>query len=175
MANVLPEPAQKKIEREYLARFVLAGAVTALVCAFIAFLTLLPSEIAIQIQDSSMRSAASTPAPPAGQTAADRADVEAAQQLLLQLTPISAASSSALDMVKAAIADRPAGISINAISSTPAVKQLALSGNASSLDAINAYRTALQADKHFTAVNVPVSALVGSEVGQFTISLVTSY
>jgi hypothetical protein len=165
MTNLLPTLEQKKVWAGYRARFALALALVLFALALIAALALVPSYLALEI--------AAPPAPAAGASTTTPAqttlDVSRAQTLLHILGPIGAATSSPTGAIAAAINDRPKGISITHLVFT-APSQIDLVGNGTR-EAVSAYQTALQSDTRFAAVTVPVSSLVGSIDGHFTLTL----
>lgn len=169
MANVLPEKTRKNILREELARFVLASSLVLLLLAFIAFLSLLPAEIALQIEDSALaKTKASTPA--ADQINGDHLTLAEAQSFVSTALPYLAATSTGFDAIRAAIVDRPQGISITLISYIPGSKTITLSGAAAASADIASYQSALKSDAHFTDAQIPVGALVSGD-RQFSVTL----
>ena len=170
MANVIPDEMRRDIERYKRARYILAAAAAALVCAGVALALLLPSYLGILIDAHRTvpAFAAVTPA----QQASDAAAIAHMNALLAVLAPIAQASSTPTDVIARVLALRPSGVHIDQIiyqSGTPS--SLMLSGAADTNSEIKAYQTVLSADPHFTSVSVPVGALVGTEGGHFSITL----
>jgi hypothetical protein len=168
MANLLPETAQKKIHAEYRARFLLAGSFLAMSVALFTALALFPSYAVLFVT----RPAAAAQASQVQQSKQDAADVAVAQALAFQLAPSASASSSISTALLDALGKRPGGVHIDSIvyvGGTPAT--IAVGGVADSRDMLDKYRTALQGNSRFTAVNLPVGDLVGVKGGRFTITL----
>lgn len=169
MANVLPPAQQKQIVRMYLARLLLALACALLFLASIFQVALVPSYLALAF--------ASPPIPhiPQGGTAAgDPLAVVRAQTLLNTIAPVVNASSSPSMIAAAALSDMPAGVTIQHVSvssGTDASAATAMIVGAATRENVEAYRSALTKDPLFSSVTVPVSALVGSDAGHFTITL----
>ena len=164
--NLLPPASMKRMRAEYRARFVLAGASILLACALIFSLALVPAEVAVVAFAPSARSSSS-------QESADlKADTTALAQtksLLAALAPFTATSS--LSSVLSALSDRSTGIAFTGISYSTVQKTVSLSGHADTPEDLNAFRQTLQSDPEFQNVSVPVSALVGSQSGSFTITM----
>lgn len=168
MSNVLPPTAQQAVRSAYRARFIVAGSLVAIACALLAILALLPSFLVLVISgnaSSAARSSASASA------TADSAAIAQAQALVAALSPIVSATTTPTDAIRAAIAARPAGVTVGHITYTSgAPGTLMLVGSGQTPSGISAYREALAADPHFTSVSVPVSDLVGAQGGQFSIT-----
>ncbi len=150
------------------ARFILAGAIVALVAAALSFLLLLPSYFVLAAKSPASSAVSIT----TGQEASDTAAIITTKALLSELAPIAAASTTATDAIAAALSLRPTGVSVDQItyvSGSPS--SLMLVGTAATTLGISAYRDALVADPLFSSVSVPVGALVGTEGGRFSITL----
>ena len=168
MANLLTAEARKTLLRDARARFVLAASAMLLIVAGIAALSLVPSYAAIRSREGSV-SASSMVSPTNASTSAS---MKQTQALVKKLFPLIAATSSPLGAIKAALSDRPTGIEVDHISLAGGTgSTIIITGVASGRDAINAYRSVLGADPHFTKVSVPVGALIGAEGGQFSVTL----
>lgn len=167
MTNLLPLKRQKAVWAMYRARFLIAASIVLLVFAAIAALALIPSYLALELA-----------APPAPQTTSqpkgspgDTAAIARAQAIVRAAVPLVIAATSSSRVIDEALSLKPAGVSITHVTlASGAPGQLALAGTATR-DALNAYRNALSADPFFTGVSVPVNALVGSDNGQFSITL----
>jgi hypothetical protein len=161
---------RRDVEHFERARFILTGAVVALVCAGVALLLLLPSYLAI-LFDMHNVAPAFTPVSPAQQTSDNNA-IAHTNALLSVLAPIAAASSTPTDTILDALSLRPSGVRIDQITyNTGTPSTIMLSGSADTNSEINAYQTALSADPHFASVSIPVGALVGTDGGRFSITL----
>ena len=158
------------MERFERARFILTGAVVALVCAGLAFILLLPGYFAT-ILDAQQKVPGFTTVTPT-QQADDNNAIAHTTALLSVLAPIAEASSTPTETIRDALTLLPAGVHIDQIiyhTGTPS--SLMLSGAADMNSEINAYQTALSADLPFVSVSVPVGALVGTDGGRFSITL----
>lgn len=167
MANVLPPPAQKKLWRMYRARFIVVFSVLLSTLALFAALLIVPSYLALRIAAPPQQS---TPAAGKGSAAGDAIAIVRTQAIVLALTPLLAATTSPSSLIAAALSDRPAGVVIGHITYEADAGQLTLTGTAPR-GAINGYHDALSTNPHFSSVSVPVSALVGTEGGRFSITL----
>jgi hypothetical protein len=170
MANVIPEKMRRDVEHFERARFILTGSVVALVCAGVAFLLLIPSYLAIMLDTRSAAPAFTVVSP--AQKASDAAAIAHTNVLLTVLAPTVAASSTPTDTIQEALSLRPSGVRIDQIiysAGTPST--LMLTGSADTNSEINAYQTALSADRRFASVSIPVGALVGTDGGRFSITL----
>jgi Tfp pilus assembly protein PilN len=101
--------------------------------------------------------------------AADSAALTRAKALLTQLAPMDATSS--LDALAAALSRAGTGITVDDIQYSVSGRSISLAGHAQTPDEVNTFNEALQSDPRFTGVSVPVSALLGSENGSFTITM----
>jgi len=167
MTNLLPPKSLSDAWSMYRARFLIAGSLVVLVFAGVALLALVPSFLALRISAApAPAQATSTPGSPQ-----DAADILRAQALVRAVAPLAAAATSSDAVIAEALSLRPAGIRVTHIAfaiGTPG--QMTISGTGSR-DGISAYRDALGKDPYFTAVSVPVGALVGADNGQFSITI----
>lgn len=174
MANVIPNEMRRDMRNHSRARFVLAGSTVALISAALSFLMFLPSYFALIVNSRGV-SPDFTPIT----TAVRVSDGEAIQHtnaLLSELAPIAAASSTPTDTIASALALRPSGVRVDQIIYTQgAPSSLMLEGSADTNGEISAYRSALAADSEFTSVSVPVGALVGTDGGRFSITLLGTF
>ncbi len=168
MANVLPPDALKKISGIYRARFVFVSAVAVGALTALFVLALVPSFIVL-----------STAVPPAHSVAAEGAAPDSraaarAQALVGQFTPALSSTTSPAAIFAAAIGARPSGVTINHLAFTVAQAgrgaELLLAGKAPR-EKIGEYRDALSAHPLFASVTVPVSSLVGTESGDFSMTI----
>lgn len=154
------------------ARFVLAASLVALICAVVAFLSLLPSYLSIQFS-MPPTSDALAKVPVGG--SADSAEIAQAQALTNQLGPLLQSSTTPAQVIQSALTQKPNGVSIDHLtfseSNGGGGGQITLSGIAKQPSDISAYRDSLSKDPNFSNVSVPVGALVGSSAGRFTITL----
>jgi len=165
MSNLLPPESQKRTRKEFRARFLLAASLVLFCCAVIFALALTPAEVALVFfspPSSQMAQAATS-------TAADGAALAHTKALLSAMQPF--ATSSSLTDISSALSEAGNGILIDDISYAPADNSLSLAGHAQTPDEVNALREALQGNPLFTNVSVPVSALLGSQDGSFTITM----
>ena len=167
MANVLPPPAQKKLWRMYRARFIVVFSALLSTLALLAMLLILPSYLALRIAAPPQQNAPTT-----GQRGAtgDAMAIARAQAIVLAITPVLAATSSPSSAIASALSDRPAGVVIEHITYSADTGQLTLTGTALR-SAVNGYHDALTGNPRFSSVSVPVSALVGSDGGRFSVTL----
>lgn len=168
MANLLPEATQKKVWATTRAHFVAVSAYVLLASAAFSALALLPSYLVLTI---------AVPAAEIQQTTATTsnkvlmAEIAATQAIVKGIAPVLSATSSPDGRVAAVVAAKPKTVKLTHIAYTvgkPSV--LMITGSAVDRDAINTYRAALLA-ANVGNVTVPVSALVGTEDGQFTITV----
>ncbi len=168
MANVLPLNAQKRVARAYRARFVIAASAAITALALLLALALLPSYLALSL------AAAPVPVVSGERPVNDPRVVSRAQTLVAQFTPILSSTTSPSALIAAATLLRPSGVLVHHV-----VYTAPTSGNSAELllvgtaprDKVAAYRDALSTDPRFANVSVPVSALVGTISGDFSITL----
>lgn len=163
--NLLPSASQKRVRSELRARFLLGLSAVLLSCAALFALALVPAEASLvffsppQMQTS----------PGSGDTAQDNTAIAHTQALLTATQPFAATSS--LDDVLAALSQQGPGIKIDDISYSITQKTLSISGQAQAPSDVNTFRENLETDLRFQNVSVPVSALLGSQGGSFTITM----
>lgn len=168
MANVLPPDAQKKVWATYRARFILVTSLVLLALAGAAAVTMFPSYVAVQLAESRT----SEEGTEAEEVRAQAIALERSQFLIKELMPLVSATSSAVDVVAATLDMKPSAVRISRIiyAQEPEEGRLTLIGAGSRGD-VSAFKDALTNSGLFTAVSVPVGALVGSESGGFSIVL----
>jgi Tfp pilus assembly protein PilN len=165
MANVLPPEEKKRVLREVRSRFVLTFAMTLLIGATVASLCLVPALISVRLATNSIPQDAEL-----SQTVRDdQAKHARAFALVSALNPVVLATTTPSASVAAALAAKPAGVSVTGINYSKG--RLLLNGVSRDRQAVNDYREALEADTRFSSVSVPVAALVGTQDGRFTITL----
>ena len=164
MSNLLPAESQKRTRGELRARFLLAASLILFGCAAVFALALTPAEVAVAFF--------SPPSPEAVQgninSAQDSAAIASTKALLVEVQPF--ATTTSLAGVADALSKRGTGVTVTDISYSPG-RSLTLAGSAQTPDEVNAFREALQGDPSFSDVSVPVSALIGSQGGSFTITM----
>lgn len=166
MTNLLPLPEQKAVWGTYRARFALVLALVLFALALTALLALAPSYLALEIAAPPAPTQAATTTTPSESTSVSRAQI-----LIELLGPLGSATSSPATAIEGALRDRPQGISVTHIVYTTAKPSSIELVGTGSRDAVSAYQGALSKDTLFSAVSVPVSALVGSVDGHFTLTL----
>ena len=166
------------MRRDSRARFVIVGSLIALGAALITAASFLPAFLTLS---NAVRAEYQTPAPvSAAQQAADQLEIKHINGLMHALSSLVSASSSPTTAIEAAVSARPAEVYLDQIlytASTPG--SLLLRGSTypdgDSDTEINNYRTALSGEPRFTSVSVPVGALVGTEGGRFTITILGKF
>ena len=169
MANILPPERLKLLKKRKRARLLFAFGIVASIAGVIALIALLPSYLAVQLGPH---------APSAGnniKSASSTLAVSEAQNLVTVLRPImsTTTTSTSVEAVQAAVSLKPLGVIVDRIeySRSTGMGSIVLGGEAKSASDIDAYRTRLLKDNHFTQVNVPVSVLAGTSNGRFAITL----
>jgi len=147
------------------ARFLLAFSLVVFCGAALCALALTPAEVSLLFYSSPPTQAAQQNI----NVPADTAAVAHTKALLVAMQPF--ATSSSLSDISEALSKLGTGVTVNDISYTAPNHSLSLGGEAQTPDDVNALRQALQADPTFSNVSVPVSALLGSQGGGFTITM----
>ena len=168
MANVLPQEIQKRIVTVQRARYIIAGSVVLTAAAVISLIALLPNYILVTSSRGDSASNNLSQAEIAKDTTY-LSDLTATQATLGEIAPLVSSSTSPSAAIIAALILRPKGISIDQLTYAPG--SLIVSGSAVQGSAIDAYRSALAGDPHFTSAVVPVGVLLGNENGRFSITL----
>ena len=167
MSNVLLPENQKRVLRMQRTRFLFIFAAVALLCAFLFYVALLPGYFALVVGDVKVKgetaSASSTP------------PIAALRETMAAITQLHAsigATTTPSEILQVILAAKPAGVSLDTLSyASGKPGKIIVSGNAQRSDLIQTYRAALDSDARFDSVNIPVSALVGSGDGSFTMTL----
>lgn len=168
MSNLLPHAIQDQIWADTCARFIATVAVMLIVSAGISMVTLIPAYAVLVVRTPvgsahSNLSASSTPG--------TAADIALAQEIIRGFAPVIQATSSPETALAAMLAVKPEDVDLTHISyayGKPSV--MALVGDAETRDYLNEYRVALT-QAHLGIVSVPVSALVGTQDGHFTMTI----
>ncbi len=169
MSNLLPNEAKIEVWSDTRSRILVGVGLSFFAGAVLAGAALAPSFLimhGIQVKTSDEKAD-----PTADQTQA----ILDAQALLSQISAVESTTSPA-KIAAQAIAARPRGVTLTHVvynAGTPAT--LMLVGNAPRREDVNAYRTALSADPRFSSVSVPINALVGTENGDFTLTITGSF
>lgn len=167
MSNVIPQQERKSIGSMYRSRFVMVGSAAVVVCSALSALALLPSFLVLRADSAALA--------PQGNTAVDKADRAAltqTEEMLSTLEPFASSATSSAGVLAVALAQRPSGVTVDHSTYTagkPAV--VVLSGRASTPSKLDAYRKALSQNALFNSVTVPVSDLIGSQDGAYTMTL----
>lgn len=167
MANILPPDRLKTLRKAQRARLLFAASGIASIAGLLAGVALVPSFLAVRLEPHAesaggdLKNASSTNA------------VLEAQSLIAVLQSVSTTTKASLEAMQAASALRPSGVSIDHIDYTRGATggTIVVSGVYRAAGDIDAYRSRLSSDDHFTQVNVPVSALAGATNGRFAITL----
>lgn len=165
MTNVLPLPAQQTLWSIHRARFLTVFALVLIALSVLAYVALLPSFVALEtntLSDAEMSAQGSS-------ATESLKSMQKSQALLTAVAPIIYATTTPTFAMEKAIELRPKGATVSRIRYIGSSHTIQLAGVASR-EALTAYRTALENDGLFTAVSVPVAALVGAS-GQFSITL----
>jgi hypothetical protein len=171
MSNVIAPKERKGVGRMYRSRFIALGSAALIICSGVSALALLPSYLVLHAD-----AAALAPQGPRSADQADRAALAQTETELSLVAPFASSATSSAGVVAIALAERVSGVSVDHISFTVGdPSTLVLSGHTSSPSKLDSYRKALAADALFESVTVPVSDLVGSQDGSFTMTLTGSF
>lgn len=146
-------------------RFLLAFSLVLFCGAVLSALALAPAEVGLMFF--------SPPAMQSSQNGINAAQDSAAiahTKALLAAVKASSATSS-LDDVLAALSQQGAGVRISDIAYSVSGKTLTIEGTGADPSDVNTFRENLQSNLRFTNVSVPVSALLDSQNGDFTITM----
>ncbi|KKW19287.1 MAG: hypothetical protein UY63_C0017G0064 [Parcubacteria group bacterium GW2011_GWA2_51_10] len=169
MTNLLPEESKRSVSRSYRARFMLVGSLVATGAAALALLSLVPAYVELWAGYSDSQSQVASSEPNSPETGV-RDEIKRAENILLRIEPVAAATTSPAKVIQRALALRPNSVRIESLSFASKDGLLLLTGQAAR-EGVSAYREALSASSDFTGVSVPVGALLGVEGGKFTISV----
>lgn len=150
---------------EMRARFLFAFSLVLFCSAALSALALAPAEVSLVFYSSPPVQATQHPI----DTAGDNTAISHTKALLAAMQPF--ATSSSLADISEALSKLGTGVTVNDISYSVTKGSLTLGGDAQTPDQVNALRQALGSDAAFSDVSVPVSALLGSQGGGFTITM----
>ena len=168
MANILPPDAEKKMIELSRARYVIISSTILIIVAAIVAGSLLPSYLVLHFNPGGIVIPNTITD---SEISADKQALMGSQSLLNVFAP-SVAPVTPTDAIRTALTLRPQGIHVDHVSYTAGTTgTIILQGYADNTDAINAYKAALLSSKHFSAVDVPVGVLVGSDNGRFDVTL----
>lgn len=166
MANVLPEQYKEMRVRAFRARLVLVASLTTIAVALVTVLFLVPAYIAVSRFAPPVQAEKITE-----EDATLRSNLLAAHVLAAELEQI--ASSSVYSSIVAALAVRPATVSIDRIDYSGVVggkTATIMLGGSGAGRAVIAFRDALVATGRFSNISIPINTLVG-EGGSFSITM----
>ena len=177
--DLLPPERHKTLEREYYLRLGIAGASLAILLIIVAAVLLVPAFVYLRSEVKVRETRLS------GIESSLTATSSAELALRLKTLSSDAGALSALgtgptatNVVRAALAVPHAGISIVGFDYTPAVGttpgKLAITGTASTRDALRTYQLALEAASFAASADLPVSAYAKDTDIPFTISVTLS-
>lgn len=170
MANVIPPEEMTIVRRTITSRFVFVGSAIIATGACIAILALMPAYLSVRVARASVDTVISNAA--AGNLSDDQTAAVRTQGLIATLKPIASATSSPSDGLSRALSVKPTGVSITSITYKSGAKSsLVLSGVSTRREGVDEFRRALEGSARFSSVSVPVSALVGTQEGRFSITL----
>lgn len=171
MANVLPPEVQKKVWGMYRARFVLILSIVLIVLSGLTALALFPSYIALYVAAPSLINAADSSVD-VGDAAIS---LERSQTLIRELLPVLTATSSAMATVENALSVKPTGVRITRLTYSSGTEGKIILIGSGTRDGVSAYKDALVGLGIFSGIAVPVSALVGSNGGTFSVVLTGNF
>lgn len=141
-----------------------------LIGGIVAGIILLPSYVIVKKNQMNIGSNVKSNAPIA--SAADRALIKRIQSRVDVLSPFAGATSTPSSLIKAVLAPRPSGVSVNHVTFTGGKTfTIMLTGTAVSPDKIGNYQASLAQNPSFTGVSVPVGALAGTNDGHFNVTI----
>jgi len=140
--------------------------------SFVAAIILLPSYVIVEKNRSALEaSGAASDTPSANKS--DQDLLNHIKSRVGELGPLVSATSTPNDLITAALALRPVGITIDHIGySIGKTATILLTGSSKAGDQVNAYQRSLASSNAFAGVSVPVGALAGVNDGRFSITIV---
>lgn len=164
MTNLLPLEAEKAMWRTYRSRFVIVGSLVLLALSGLALCSLIPGYIAIRLA-----APAAIEMPRAERDGSDDpVSIRRTQALIETMAPLLSPTSSPSVALREALKEKPRGVTVDRVSYSTG--RIVLSGEGTR-ENIDAYRNVLVANKTFSAVSVPVSALVGRDGARYSLTL----
>ena len=174
MTNVIPEDIRRDMQSNARARLIVAASMVAIIVAALSFLALLPSYLVLKVNASGAHPSVAVIAPV--DIAHDKVLIAHTTTLLNTLSPLVGTTSMPARTIQSVVALRPVGVHIDQITYIAgSPSSLMLVGSAETNGKISLYRDALVATALFTSVSVPVGALVGTDGGRFSITLLGAF
>ncbi|OGG44980.1 hypothetical protein A2673_02705 [Candidatus Kaiserbacteria bacterium RIFCSPHIGHO2_01_FULL_50_13] len=168
--NLLPDTDRKRVAKEHWNKMLLVGSLIFIFVACVALLALFPAVLVSSEQRAA--DAFAVLESRSEQLQKDRREAQEAQALIAALLPVATSTTRVERVLLQALALRPSGVRVEAVSFQGGDKGNAIiSGSSENRDALNAYKSALENSGSFTRVSVPVGALVGTLSGLFSITL----
>ena len=168
MSNLLPQSAQRKAWALVRSRAIFTVSLVMSGAVFVALLALTPSLVIYYTHILTVAPATQLRATTTNQNGAVLTQT---QTTLSQLAPLSFAASST-PIINIFLAARPKGVMINRFTYvTGKSSTISVSGTAETSDILNEYRLTLASSGYFSAVSIPINALIGSKDGHFTMTL----
>jgi len=166
MANLLPPESKRRLSRLYTARVLAVLSLTLFVLALLTGILLVPSLLALRLAAPPVSASESA----RDARSASTTEVAQAQAIVRAVAPLLSSRASPVEAIQAVLADKPRGVVVNRITYIHHEGQVLLSGFGAR-DAINGYRETLLRNGRFSAISLPVSALVGSDDGRFSMTI----
>lgn len=155
------------------AYFLFMTSLLLVVAGIVAGVILLPSYLIVGKYHTALEERITALSAPAADSA-DKDLISHMQSRVDQLKPLVGATSTPSEAIMAALALRPAGISIDRINySVSKAGTVLLEGSSSAGDQVSQYQRALAGSDDFAGVSVPVGSLAGVGDGRFNITIVT--
>ena len=165
MSNLLPTASEKLVRTDMRSRFLFALSLVLFCGALLLALALAPAEVGLVFFSPPRVQAAQ------GNINATQDDAAVAHTKALLVAIRAFTATSSMDDVLAALSQEGPGIKITDIAYSISGDTLTLNGTAQDPSDVNTFRQNLQSDLRFSDVSVPVSALLGSQTGGFTITM----
>lgn len=169
MTNVLPQEARRALSASFRDRLILTGSLIFFVAAIVSALAVLPTYLVVHAEREALAPVA--PDTVAGEERESRSEAARVRAIIAGVSPLITATSTVHELVAAALALKPSGISVDRIGFSTA-EGLSISGTSQKREDVNAYRAALSGDTlHFSDVSVPAASLIGAVGGRFSIQV----
>jgi len=170
MMNLLPEKARSAISWDMAHRMLLSSSLLLFGAALVTLLSLAPGLLVLIVGVPGTQVTAAS----SGKSA-DTSAIAQTQALISQVSPAIATTTAPTRAIVVALSLKENNITVDHITYSSDGQSLVLSGSAGVKDSVNSYRAVLAADRRFSSVTVPVSALVGADSGKFTITLTGNF
>ena len=176
MSNLLSPDILNESKSDYVARLLLSVFIVLGITALLGILIIFPAYISVRVDRISLeeQNIALQESASVVQNRQQRDALIEARKRIETLNAVFSEDNEVMDLLRTIVERRPSGVSLTGLQYTlkDGKKTTRISGAIDKRSQMKAYIDALESDKIFNSVNIPVSALAGAGRGLFVITAV---